>query len=283
MEEPPASEPYVPAVDSVVVEETHAELQALRARHGQLTMPALSAYPQLVQLCGEGDLLEAYVAFRRELGRYAAGTKYESAAALSISSPADTVLERLTLTAEHFDYQDQRTIRRWSDRGLRTIAEDLVAIANARGRLGRELLTLTLTNGSVSSTGDGHGQFHLRIEQMDFAQLDSDPPKVTIWMWTDEDNAEEAVLDLREHTSRNADDGRYRNTVHVVALPDLGPLLADHQRRTRTDKLLTVAVQGRSAPARTVTWRNEAELPRGVQAEVTVHRTMVTVGLERAR
>lgn len=273
MEEPPASEPYVPAVDPAVVEEIHAELQALRARHGQLTMPVFSAYPRLVQLCGEGDLLEGYVAFRRELARYATGTKYEAAAALSISSPADTVLERFTLTAQHFDYQDQRTIRRWSDRGLRSIAEDLVSIASARGRLGRELLTLTLSNG-------GNDQLRLRIEQMDFAQLGSDPPKVTVWIWIDEDNAEEATLDLRDYASRSAEDATYRNTVYIVALPALTPLLADTARRGLTEKLFTVAVQGRSAPARTVTWRNEAVLPDEVQLELMAHRTMVTIGLE---
>jgi len=274
MEEPPASEPYVPAVDPAVVEETHAELQALRGRHGQLTMPAFSAYPRLVQLCGEGDLLEGYVAFRRELARYANGPKYEAAAALSISSPADTVLERFTLTAQNFDYQDQRTIRRWSDRGLRSIAEDLVSIAVARGRLGRELLTLTLSNG-------GNDQLHLRIDQMDFAQLGSDPPKVTVWIWTDEENAEEAELDLRDYASRSAEDGIYRNVIHVVALPALEPLLADAERRALTEKLLTVAIQGRSAPARTVTWRNEAVFPDEVQVELMVHRTMVTIGLEK--
>lgn len=275
MEEPPTSEPYVPTIDPVVVEETLAELQALRARHGQLTMPALSTYPRLVQLCGEGDLLEAYMVFRRELARYADGNKHEAAAALSISSPADTVLERLILTAEHFDYQDQRTTRRWSDRGLRTIAEDLVAIANVRGRLGRELLTLTLTDGADK-------QLYLRIEQMDLAQLPSDPPKVTLWIWVDEDSAEEAVLDLREHEARASEDGTYRNTLHVIALPKLAPLLEDERRRRATGKVLTVAVQGRSAPARTVTWRNEASLPESVRVEVMVHRTMVTMSLQTA-
>ncbi|WP_145952757.1 hypothetical protein [Tessaracoccus aquimaris] len=276
MEEPPANEPYVPTVDPAVVEDTHLELQALRARHGRLTMPGLSTYPRLVQLCGEGDLLEAYMVLRRELARYANGTKYEAAGALSISSPADTVLERLTLTAEHFDYQDQRTIRRWSDRGLRTIAEDLAAIANVRGRLGRELLTLTLANGEDE-------QLYLRIEQMDFAQLPTEPPKITLWIWADEDSAEEAVVDLREHRSLAAEDGTYRNTLDVIAMPRLKPLLEDKPRRQATDKVLTVAVQGRSAPARTVTWRNEAVLPATAQVEVIVHRTMVMATLTSLR
>lgn len=257
----------------MTVEETHAEPLALRARHGALTMPMFSEFPRLVQLCGEGDLLEAYVAFRRELARYANSSKDQAAAALSISLPADTVLERLTLAAEHFSYEDQRTIRRWSDRGLRTIAEELVAIANARGRLGRELLTLTLGNGD-----DGHLRLH--IDQMDFSQLGGDPPKITIWMWIDDDNAEEAVLDLRDYVARTAENGTYRNTLHVVALPDLGQLLVNDERRALTEKLLTVAIQGRSAPARTVTWRNEAVLPNEVQVEVMVHRTMVTIALE---
>ncbi len=274
MDEPTPDEPLVPNVDPAVVETIHAELQALRARHGRLTMPVLSAYPQLVQICGEGDLLEAHMAFQREMARYINGSKYEAAAALSIMSEADTVLDRLTLAAERFDYQDQRTMRRWSDRGLRTIAGDLVAIAAARGRLGRELLTLTLSSGTRS-------QLLLRIEQMDFAQLHGDPPKVTVWTWLDDDNAEEAILDLRDYASRSASDGIYRDTVHFLALPELGRLLADSDRRRRTAKILTVAIQGRSAPARTVTWRDEARLPDGIVAEVMTHRTMVLLTLEK--
>ena len=33
----------------------------------------------------------------------------------------------------------------------------------------------------------------LMIDQMDFAQLDGEPPSVTIWIWHDEDNADQAV------------------------------------------------------------------------------------------
>ena len=274
--EPPgyvASEPFVPPIDPAVVAATRAELLVLRSGHGQLTMSKLSGCPHLVQLCGEGDLVEAFMMLGRELARYEKGNKYEAAAALSLSSPADTVLDRFTMTAEHFDYQDQRTIRRWSDRGLGRIAEDLAAIANVRGRLGRELLTLTLQDAP-------DGRHQLMIDQMDFAQLDGEPPSVTIWIWHDEDNADQAAPELTSTNSRHAEDGSYRNTRWRIALPPLGELLADLERRHRTNKLITIAVQGRSAPARTAIWRNEATLPEGLLVEVVVHRTMVMVELE---
>lgn len=268
-----ASEPYVPTVDPARVDEAHTALAGLRGSHGRLTMAKFSGYPVLVQLCGEGDLVEGFMAFQRELRRYEPGTRFEAAAALSISSDAETVLDRLTMTAEHFDYQDQRTIRRWSDRGLRSIAEDLVAMATVRGRLGRELLTLTLT-GTLD-----HG-YCLVVDQMDFASLDSAPPSVTVWLWRDEEQADEASMELTSSNARQAEDGSYRNTRWRVALPDLRSLLADEERRRRTDKVMTVAVQGRSAPSRTVTWRNEASLPEGVVAGVMVHRTMVMVEVQ---
>lgn len=267
-----AGEPYVPTVDPARVDEAHTALAGLRGSHGRLTMAKFSGYPVLVQLCGEGDLVEAFMAFQRELRRYERGTRFEAAAALSISSDAETVLDRLTMTAEHFDYQDQRTIRRWSDRGLRSIAEDLVAMATVRGRLGRELLTLTLT-GTLD-----HG-YCLVVDQMDFASLDSAPPSVTVWLWRDEEQADEASMELTMSNARQAEDGSYRNTRWRVALPDLKSLLADQERRL-TDKVVTVAVQGRSAPARTVTWRNEASLPEDLVVEVVTHRTMVMVTLE---
>ncbi len=263
-------EPYVPAIDPNEIKQTHQELLALRSEHGKFTTAKLSQYPTLVRLCGEDDLIEAFLALKRELQRYKHGNKHQAAAALSIISPADTVLERFTLTAEHFDYQDQRTIRRWSDKGLKGIAEDLVAIANVRGRLGRELLTLTLT-------GNPKDGFQLVIDQMDFTQLASTPPGVTMWLWVDEDNAEEANIELTEETSRSANNQTYRNTRWQIELPDVSKLLADQNRRTKTDKILTIAIQGRNAPSRTVVWSDHSTLPKEIISEVTIHRTMVMV------
>lgn len=263
-----ASEPSVPTVDPAVVRQIHAELVALRKNHGQLSITKLAESPLLVDICGEGDLIEAFMVFRRELERFTHSDKYEAAAALSISSPADTVLERLTITAEHFDYQDQRTIRRWSDKGLLRIAENLVAIANVRGRLGKELLTLTL-EGSLS-TG-----LQLVIDQMDFTDLPSSAPSISIWAWQDEDNASELHLDLNQEASRSAENSTYRNQRHRIAMS------SEHLRRTTPGRLLTVTIQGRSAPSRTVVWAQEAELPPELQVELTVHRTMVMVEISR--
>lgn len=264
-----ASEPSVPTVDPAVVGRIHAELVALRKNHGQLSITKLAESPLLVDICGEGDLIEAFMVFRRELERFTHGDKYEAAAALSITSPAETVLDRLTMSAERFDYQDQRTIRRWSDKGLQRIAESLVAIANLRGRLGKELLTLNLE-------GDLETGVQLVIDQMDFTDLPTAAPDITIWAWQDEDNASELHLDLNQQASRSAENPTYRNQRYRIALPN------EHLKRTGPGRLITVAVQGRSAPSRTVIWTQEAVLPPELRVETTVHRTMVMMEISTA-
>lgn len=262
------SEPAVPPVDPEVVKEVHAELVLLRKARGQFSMAKFSQFPHLVRVCGEGDLVEAFVMFRREIERYSQGDKYEAAAALSISAPAETVLERFTLAAEAFDYQDQRTIRRWSDDGLKRIAEDLVAIANVRGRLGKELLTLTLE-------GDMDTGLELVIDQMDFTQLPSQAPQVTMWLWQDEENATEALLDLENAPHYSAANEIYRNTRLRISLP------MEQLQIKRAGRLLTVAVQGRAAPSRTVVWTQTAQLPSELHIEVTTHRTMVMMEVSK--
>lgn len=90
-------EPMVPTADPATIESAHAELVALRGELGQLSAAKLSGYPLLIQLCGEGNLIEAYLALQRELERHRRGSKFEAAASLSITAPADTVLDRLTI------------------------------------------------------------------------------------------------------------------------------------------------------------------------------------------
>lgn len=98
---------------------------------------------------------------------------------------------------------------------------------------------------------------------------------MTVWLWRDEEQADEASPQFTSSNSRSAEDGSHRNTRWQVALPGVADLLGDQERRKCTDKILTVAVQGRSAPSRTLTWRNEATLSEGPVVEVMAHRTMV--------
>ena len=124
------------------------ELLALRKAYGQLTVQKFSTFATLRQVCGGDDLLDAFLLFQRELARYQHSGRNEAAAALSLSAPADTVLDRLQLTAEALspeqDWRDQRTARRWSDAGMPIIARDLVYFAQVAGRLGTETLSIQL-------------------------------------------------------------------------------------------------------------------------------------------
>ena len=130
------------------------ELLALRKAYGQLTVQKFSAFATLRQVCGGDDLLDAFLLFQRELARYQHSGRNEAAAALSLSAPADTVLDRLQLTAEALspeqDWRDQRTARRWSDAGMPIIARDLVYFAQVAGRLGTETLSIQLGGSGTS-------------------------------------------------------------------------------------------------------------------------------------
>ena len=123
-----------------------SELLALRKAYGRLTVQKFSAFTTLRQVCGGDDLLDAFLMFQRELTRYQHGGRTEAAAAWSLVAPADTVLDRLQLTAEALspdgDWRDQRTARRWSDAGMPVIAGDLVYFAQVAGRLGTETLSI---------------------------------------------------------------------------------------------------------------------------------------------
>lgn len=124
-----------------------SELLALRKAHGRLSIQKFSRFEVLRRVCGGDDLLDGFLLFQRELARYQRAGRNEAAAALSLCSPADTVLDRLQLTAEALsgeDWRDQRTARRWSDAGMPVIARDLVYFAQVAGRLGTETLSITL-------------------------------------------------------------------------------------------------------------------------------------------
>lgn len=57
-----------------------------RGEHDVLTVQKFSRYPLLVQLLGDGDLIDAFVAFKREFGRLQRGNKYEVAVTYSIGA-----------------------------------------------------------------------------------------------------------------------------------------------------------------------------------------------------
>ena len=172
-----------------LIASVHTELVALRGAHGRLTVEKFSQYPALLLVCGGGDLLEAFLMFEREMRRYMAeGNRNEAAAAISITAPADTVLARLEYVVTDLEndgeFRDQRTGRRWSDRGLKTIATEMVHVAEVRGRLGSELLTIEIT-------GNREEGLHLTISQLTNKNLDERAPLVRFWKHQGDDLVEQ--------------------------------------------------------------------------------------------
>lgn len=249
-----------------------SELTALRSRPGQLSIQKFLAFETLRLVCGGNDLLDAFMMFEREMRRFEAGSRNEAAAALSICAKADSVLDRLQLTAEALsdaEIKDQRSARRWSDDGLKTIAAELVYLADVQGRLGSELL-------GIEVTGRVDLGLTIVIDQMTTASLRSRAPLIRLWAYgfDDEPEERELVVDLEHHPNTAANRGTYTMKRHRVSLPL--PQLPDV---TDELKLLSVSIEGRDAPMRTVTIENHASLPPGYDVRFAIYRTIATIDL----
>jgi hypothetical protein len=254
----------------------HEELVALRGAHGRLTVEKFSQYPALCLVCGGGDLLEAFLMFEREMRRYAAeGNRNEAAAAISITAPADTVLDRLEYAVSQFDedggFRDQRTGRRWSDRGLRTIATEMVHVAEVRGRLGSELLTIEISG--TRATG-----LHLVISQLTNKNLDERAPLVRLWKHRGDDLVEEpqsVTLDFDPYKAPEVSNDMYRlKRYHIIAeLPDD----LEEADVDIGDALYSMSIEGRDAPMRTVTFIDQSDLGDDLVLRFTTYRTIATV------
>ena len=249
-----------------------SELLALRKASGRLTVQKFSAFTTLRQVCGGDDLLDAFLMFQRELTRYQHSGRNEAAAAWSLSAPADTVLDRLQLTAEALspdgDWRDQRTARRWSDAGMPTIARDLVYFAQVAGRLGTETLSIQL--------GGQGTELAVVIDQMTTVGLPTKAPLIQVWHYPSSDDPRDVTLDMERAVSAQAtQDGlsmrRYRL---ALELPAIGPVEPD-------DAVLAVTITGQDAPMRTVFYQDRSQLPRGLHTRMSTYRTIVMVEVVR--
>jgi hypothetical protein len=258
-----------------------AELDALRGAHGHLTVEKFSQYPALRLVCGGGDLLEAFTVFEREMRRYREqGNRDEAAAAISITADADTVLERLLEVVDHFaeggEAREQRTGRRWSDRGFKRIATELVHLAEVRGRLGSELLTIEITG----TRAEG---LHLVVSQLTTKQLDERAPLVRFWKHQGDDLVEQPnslTLDFDQFKAPEVTNDTYRlKRYHIIAeLPaDLNAADVDIG-----DTLCTISFEGRDAPMRTVTFLDQSDLGDDLMLRFTAYRTIATVEVVKA-
>jgi hypothetical protein len=246
------------------------ELIALRGERGQLRPQKFASYPALVRVCGGGDLLDAYLMFERELRRYKAAGRNEAAAAISISAPADTVLDRLEHAVgalpQDGRLRDQRTARRWSDDGIDAIAADLVYLARLQGRLGTELL-------SIEVHGNQQGGIQLTIDQMTSTELVARAPLIRAWQYVnDEPEEREILVDLEEHPAASATKGDHTMRRHRVAF-DVPPPPESKDEAI----LLGVSVEGRDAPMRTVVIQDHSTLTAPYTLRFSVYRTIASV------
>lgn len=264
-----------------LVSSVHKELLALRAGHGRLTVEKFSQFPNLILVFGGGDLLDAFLGFEREMRRYIAeGNRDEAAAAISITAPAETVLDRLEYVVTEVEsgdgeFRDQRTGRRWSDRGLKRIATEIVHVAEVRGRLGSELLTIEID-------GNLDKGLHLTISQLTNKELDERAPLVRFWKHQGDDLVEESdglTLDFDEYKAPEVSNDVYRlKRYHIIAeLPEE----IDEAEVDVGDAVYSISLEGRDAPMRTVTFVDRSELGETFRLQFTSYRTLATVEVVR--
>lgn len=260
-----------------LVREVNAELVRLRGQYGVLTIQKFGQFPALRRVCGGGDLLDAYLMFEREMAGYRVSPGRDlAAAAISITAPADTVLDRLEHAVAAFPeagaLKDQRTARRWSDAGLKMIAADLVHIAEVQGRLGSELL-------SIEITGDETRGLQFVIDQMTTKGLPVIAPLVRVWHYdeTDEPTQAQAQVDLQEVSASQATNGSHEMRRHnlrlVMPFQPIGDGLGH--------RLIGVSIEGRDAPMRTVAVRPHLAPGSSLIVETTVYRTIAVIEVLR--
>lgn len=261
----------------VLTEQIHSELMSLRGQLGKLTIQKFGQFDALRRVCGGGDLLDAYLMFEREMNRYiATAGRNEIAAAVTIVAPAETVLERLEHAVgalpQDGKLRDQRTARRWSDEGMMTIARDLVYMAQVQGRLGRELL-------SVEIGGDQDRGVLVAIDQMTSPGVQDRSPLVRVWHYRDgepEEHTLTADLDSVGATTARNDEYVMKRHHLEVALP-AGFDISNHR-----GPILSVSVEGRDAPMRTVSIQDKSQFSDSFEVTVMSYRTIVTVTLALA-
>jgi hypothetical protein len=263
------------AMDELVAA-VHDELLALRSAHGTLTVQKFSAFPTLIRVCGGGDLLDAFLTFERELRRYeTTGNRDEVAAAISITAPRATVLQRFVEVLGHYEdlsgkEREPRTARRWSDRGMPRIAADLAHMADIRGHLGVEMLTITITGSRQALT--------LIVDHFMTRRLVEQAPLVRFWKHETGEPVEQSAglpVDLAHVVAPEAANERYRLKRYTIMaeLPeDLG-----EAEGNPGDPLYSISFENGDAPMRTVAFIDESDLGAGLTTKLTTYRTIATV------
>jgi hypothetical protein len=255
----------------------HKELIALRGAFGQLTMQKFSQYPILRAMCGGNDLTDDYLIFRRELERIVAeANRNEAAAALSITAPEDLMLHRCWYVAEQFplesgETRDQRTGRRWSDKGMRTVAMDLVRLAQMSGWMGREHVNIELS-------GDPD-QFFLSIWHQFRDELNAKTPDLRILDFSREDGPKDELIDLKRFRWRDEhEDGDH---IQQYRMQIILPRNLTHPEVTGTETFLTLAIHTPWTPMRSMLFVDKSNLGAQLRAAFTAYRGSIMIHLMR--
>lgn len=259
----------------ILIQAALKELIALRGAFGKLNVQKFSQYPTLRSICGGNDLNDDYLVFVREMERVAAeSNRDEAAAALSITAPEDLMLNRLLYVVDNFpnesgEVRDQRTGRRWSDRGMPNVATDLVHRATLSGWLGRESLNIELSGNPE--------RFFLSIWYEFSDGLNARTPQLNILDFSREDGHKDELVDLEQYrTSDEQYEGSRVQQYHVqITLP--GNLT--HPEVTGTETVLTMALSTKWAPMRTMLFVDKADLGTHLRSVFAAYRGLIMIHL----
>lgn len=218
----------------------HRELLAIRKMSGRLTPQKFARFPTLVHVCGGDDLRDGYAMFLRELSAVQRRGRNLAAAALSITSEAESVLDRLQQTADTLsepdEWRDQRTARRWADAGMPVLASHLAEQAVTQGRLGRELLNIAVEHSASGVT--------FTIDHITHTELPT--PKVFAQLWI-EANGERLPFD---EGLANTTWGRSQSDTYVMNRATIEVGIDAVEVATKNGGALVLTAAGADAPAR---------------------------------
>ncbi|UJC79946.1 hypothetical protein D4768_21380 [Rhodococcus erythropolis] len=252
-----------------MVDAVKRSLIRLRGDHGRLTVHKFARHPLLVQLLGDGDLMDGFIALIRELDRLKRGNKYEAAVAWSITADADAVIDRLQMTVDALavgEGKDQRTGRHWSDRGMDSVARDLVAFAAMRGHTGRDLIGIAVNGGSK--------RLVVQIVQVASVNLVRRAPLVTIQVTPDRADAKASEVDLETVVPDVREiDGDFETRRHVVRVD-----LPDYVYQPG-ERLLSISLTARRTPTPIFLLENHSEVDPTHRLTFAVNRTLVVTEL----
>eukprot|EP01133_Synstelium_polycarpum_P022667 gene22667-27184_t len=267
--DPASDRPSEVSDEQEMVDAVKRSLIRLRGEHGRLTVHKFARHPLLVQLLGDGDPMDGFIALIRELDRLKRGNKYEAAVAWSITADADAVIDRLQSTVDALavgEGKDQRTGRHWSDRGMDSVARDLVAFAAMRGHSGRDLIGIAVNGGSK--------RLVIQIVQVASVNLARRSPFVTIQVAPDRADTKVSEIDLetvKPDTLETDDDVETRRHTVTIVIPDIGLMPGE--------SLVSVSLQARRSPTPVFFLEDHLETSPPVRLTFSVHRTLVTADL----